>query len=296
MPSSDFRISNQMLVNMSLANLRETFGRLTDLQEQASSLKRLRRPSDAPADVVSAMSLHADVNRNLQISRNIDDAAAWLGSADSALRSIVTQLQRVHDLVIQARNASTDGVAREAIAGQVDAIRSGLIGIANTQYAGRPIFGGTVAGGIAYQSDGTYVGVSAAVERTIAPGQRVQVNVSGDSVFGVAGNDLFTTLQQIADAVRTDPAALDTLTGQLDTRTEAVQAALAEVGSRFQRVDAMKSQNSADAVTMKQNLSHIEDADVAQVMMNLQTQQLAYQAALAATARAIQPSLADFLR
>ena len=47
---------------------------------------------------------------------------------------------------------------------------------------------------------------------------------------------------------------------------------------------------------MKQNLSSIEDADIAQVMMNLQAQQVAYQAALSATARAIQPSLADFLR
>jgi flagellar hook-associated protein 3 FlgL len=47
---------------------------------------------------------------------------------------------------------------------------------------------------------------------------------------------------------------------------------------------------------MKQNLSSIEDADVAEVMVKLQAQQVAYQAALAATARAITPSLTDFLR
>jgi len=47
---------------------------------------------------------------------------------------------------------------------------------------------------------------------------------------------------------------------------------------------------------MKQNLSSIEDADVAEVMVQLQAQQVAYQAALAATAKAITPSLTDFLR
>ena len=47
---------------------------------------------------------------------------------------------------------------------------------------------------------------------------------------------------------------------------------------------------------MKQNLSSIEDADIAQVMVNLQAQQVAYQAALEATAKAIQPSLTDFLK
>ena len=47
---------------------------------------------------------------------------------------------------------------------------------------------------------------------------------------------------------------------------------------------------------MKKNLSNIEDVDLAQVMVNLQAQQVTYQAALSATARAIQPSLVDFLR
>jgi flagellar hook-associated protein 3 FlgL len=296
MPSADFRISNQMMVTRSLASLQQNFSRLAELQDQASSLKRLRKPSDAPADVVSAMQLHADLNRNDQISRNLDDASAWLGSADSALTSIVDQLQRVHDLVIQARNVSSDSGARNAIAAEIDTIRGSLIGVANAQFAGRPVFGGTTSGNVAYQADGTYVGISNAVERTIAPGQRVQVNVNGDDVFGAQGSDLFTTLAQISTAVRTNPADLDTLAPTLDSRAAAVQNQLAEVGARFRRVDAMKFQNTADALTMKKNLSSVEDVDLAEVMMNLQSQSVAYQAALAATAKAIQPSLADFLR
>jgi flagellar hook-associated protein 3 FlgL len=296
MPSADFRISNQMLVNQSLSQLQDNLNKLSDLQGEASSLKKLRKPSDAPADVVSAMALHADINRNNQYSVNIDDASAWLGSADSALTSAVTQLQRVRDLVVQARNTATDSTARAGIASEIDSIRATLIGIANSQYAGRPIFGGTVAGGAAYNSDGQYVGTSATVERSIAPGQRVQVNVNGDDVFGKPGSDLFTLLGQISAAVTSNPTQLDTLAPTLDTSVQTVQTQLAQVGARFNRVDSMKTQNSSDALTMKQNLSTIEDADLAQVMMNLQTQQVAYQAALEATARSIQPSLADFLK
>jgi flagellar hook-associated protein 3 FlgL len=68
------------------------------------------------------------------------------------------------------------------------------------------------------------------------------------------------------------------------------------VGARYKRVEDMKSQNTASNLTMKQNLSGIEDVDLAEVMVKLQAQQVAYQAALTATAKAIQPSLADFLR
>lgn len=296
MPSSDFRIPNQMLVNNSLIALQQSFSKLADLQDQASSLKRLRKPSDAPADVVSAMQLHAGINRNDQYTRNLSDAQGWLGNADNALTSTVTQLQKINDLVVQASNASTDSAARAGIATQIDSIRQSLIGIANTQYAGRPIFAGTGAGGQAYDASGAYVGVSAAVERNIAPGQRIQVNVNGDAAFGPPGADIFTTLTQISDAVRTDPAALTGLQTTLSTQTTQVQDQLAKVGSQFLRVQNMQSQNTSNGLTMKQDLSSIEDADIAQVMVQLQSQQVAYQAALSATARAIQPSLTDFLK
>jgi flagellar hook-associated protein 3 FlgL len=242
------------------------------------------------------MQLHAGLNGNDQISRNLDDASGWLGTADNALTSVVTQLQRVSDLVIQAANSSNDSNARAGIAAEIDSIRSSLIGVANTKYAGRPVFGGTTSAGVAYQADGSYVGVSVPVERTIAPGQRIQVNVNGDQVFGTPGNDPFDTLSQLSNAVRTDPTQLSALQTTLNAQTSNVQAQLGTVGARFQRVQNSQSQNTADGLTMKQNLSSIEDADVAQVMMQLQIQQTAYQAALEATARAIQPSLADFLK
>jgi flagellar hook-associated protein 3 FlgL len=296
MPSSDFRMPNQLLVSNSLTALQQSFQKLSDLQGQASSLKRLSKPSDAPADVVSAMQLHAGLARSDQYTRNLSDAQGWLGNADNALTSTVTQLQRVNDLVVQASNASLDANARQGIATEIDSIRKSLIGVANTQYAGRPIFAGTAGGDSAYDANGQYVGVSSAVERNIAPGQRIQVNVNGDAVFGPAGSDLFTTLSQISNAVATDPSQLTTLQATLGTQTGQVQTQLAQVGSQFLRVQNMQSQNTSNGLTMKQNLSSIEDADIAEVMVNLQAQQVAYQAALEATAKAIQPSLTDFLK
>jgi len=296
MPSSDFRMPNQMLVNNSLSALQLSFSKLTNLQNQASSLKRLSKPSDGPADVVSAMQLHAGIDRNDQYTRNRSDAQGWLGNADNALTTTVTQLQKVNDLVVQASNVSTDSNARAGIAAEIDSIRKTLIGVANTQYAGRPIFAGTASGDAAYDASGQYVGHSSAIERNIAPGQRIQVNVNGDAVFGSAGNDLFTTLSQISQAVANDPSQLTALQATLGTRTTQVQGQLAQVGSQFLRVQTMQSQNTSNGLTMKQNLSSIEDADVAQVMVQLQAQQVAYQAALSATARAIQPSLTDFLK
>ena len=296
MPSADFRVAHGALARRSMENLQLNLRRLAAKQDEMSSMKKLRRPSDSPVDTVSALRLRSDMGRNTQISRNIDDAIGWLGVADNSLSAVVDQLERVRTLSISARNASADLPAREALASEVEKIRETLLGLANTQYNGRAIFAGTAAGTETFDENATYVGVNAAVERTIAPGVRVQINVNGDEVFGSGSSNLFVAINQLANAIRTDPAQLDTLVADLDTRTQTIQGALSTVGTRYKRVETMKDRNGADALTMKQNLSNVEDADMAQTMVDLQMQEVAYQAALAATGRAIQPSLVDFLR
>jgi flagellar hook-associated protein 3 FlgL len=293
---SDFRVPNQMLVRNSLSSLQTSFARLADLQDQAASGKKLRKPSDAPADIVPAMRLHSGLNRNDQYQRNIEDANGWLGAADNALSNTVDQLHRVRDLVVAARNASSDTAARQAFASEIDSLRDSIIGIANSQYAGRPIFGGTSSGAVAYDSTGNYVGFSAPIERTIAPGQRVQVNVNGEEVFGTTGADIFTTLAQVSAAIQSNPSGLDALAATLETQINTVEVSQGTVGSRFKRVDDMKSQNTADSLTMRTSLTGIEDIDLAEIMVSLNAQQVAYEAALTATAKAITPSLVDFLR
>ena len=289
------RISDVMLSQSAIQSLQSNLSAIADLQNQASSGKKLTKPSDSPVDMGESLQLRSSLSRNTQLSTNISDAEGWLGTAGSTLGSIVTQLQSVNGLVLQAANAGTDQNGRDAIANQIDQIRQSLLNMANTQYGNRPLFGGTVSGAVAYDASGNYVGTSAPVERTIAPGVQVQVNVDGDAVFGPAGNNLFNTLSQLSDAIHAG-TDLTALSGQLKTQTQNVLTQEAMTGATYDRVDTIKNQNATNASTMTQNLSNVEDVDMAQVLMNLQAQETTYQAALAAAAKAIQPSLAAFLQ
>jgi flagellar hook-associated protein 3 FlgL len=83
--------------------------------------------------------------------------------------------------------------------------------------------------------------------------------------------------------------------GRLDAVTEQIKTAQADVGARYNRVESTMTRLS-DATLSNQNaLSDIENVDLPQATMDLQMQQVAYQASLGATARVIQPSLLDFL-
>jgi flagellar hook-associated protein 3 FlgL len=296
MVSSDYRITTRMTAQQSLANLQRQIDTLNTLQNQESSGKALQKPSDNPVALVQALHYRSDSSRNTQIGNNIGDGLTWLGLADSTLNGIVTQIQRVRDLTVQGANATADQTSRDAIATEIDQIRGTIIGLANTKNLDRPIFGGNTANSVAYDSNGNYLGQSAAIQRTVAPGVQMQVNVNGDQVFGSAGNDLFSTLSQIANDMRNNPNALSADQASLDAHTTTIQNSLASVGAREARLQALQTQNSTDGLTLQQGLSQVEDVDLTQVTMNLQMQQVAYQAALQATAKVLQPSLVDYMQ
>ena len=195
------RIADLSLSQNSIQYLQSNLSQISDLQNEASTGKRLMKPSDSPVDIGQSLHLRAGLSRNTQLATNISDAEGWLGTTDTTLGQMNTQLQQVNTLVLQAVNGSNDQTARDALANQIDQIRQSLIGLANTQYDNRPLFGGTTAGATAYDASGNYVGTTGAVQRSIAPGVQVQVNVTGASVFGPPGNDVFATLAQLLSLI-----------------------------------------------------------------------------------------------
>lgn len=292
------RVTQNMIVDRSVGSLQSGLGRLAELQEQLSSGRRLNRPSDSPTDTTSAMRIRAELANAQQYSRNAGDGVGWLGTADSALTSAQDQVLRARDLALQGANQGVMGpAARDALAAEVDQIREGLVATANSTYLDRPVFGGVTAGGIAYDASGTYVGTAQAVNRTVADGVRVRVDVDGQSAFGPNGDSVFDHLAALSTALRTgDGAGVSAAVDALNADGDRLTTTHAEMGTRQARVDQAVQAAGDRELQLKTQLSGVENVDLPRTIVDLQLQQVAYQAALSATARVIQPSLLDFLR
>jgi flagellar hook-associated protein 3 FlgL len=291
------RITQRLSVATSLNALQAGMTRLARSQQQLSTGRTINRPSDSPTGTNDAMRLRADLAAQTQYSRNADDGQSWLGHADTTLTSMLDEVRTARDLVVQGVSSGNSGPeAREAIAQQISQIRAGLLNEANTQHLGRPLFGGTTSGSTAYDATGAYVGDSGDVTRTIGQGITVPVNVTGPQAFSAGSDDLFSVLDDVVSQLRTDPSSLSTSLDRLDAVAGSMRTALADVGTRENRIDTAQATLSSTALDTKAALSNVEDVDVASATMDLQMQEVAYQASLAATARVIQPSLVDFLR
>lgn len=292
------RVTQNMLSQHSLGSLQSGLGRLARLQEQLSTGRVLNRPSDSPTDTTSAMRIRSSLADVKQYGRNANDGVGWLTLADAALTTSTDQLRRARDLALQGANQGAMGPdAREALATEVDQIRAGMVNTANTSYLGRPVFGGVTAGSVAYDATGTYVGTPGAVNRTVGDGIQIQVNVDGSTAFGPTGNSVFDHLAALSTALRAgNQAGITASVGTLATDISRVTTTQAEVGTRQKRVEGAIQASTDGELSLSTSLSNVENADLPKVIVDLQMQQTAYQASLAATARVMQPSLLDFLR
>ena len=297
------RITNSTMSRAVLANIQNNARDLHKAQDQISSGKQVRKPSDGPAQVLSALDYRGQLRRNEQLGRNILDARSWLDSADSALTHSVSELTRARTLTINGVNGGNDAQGRLALAAEIRTIAEGMVQTANTEHLGRPIFGGTTAGEVAYADDGTYQGDQGLVARTIAPSVTVQVNRPGPQVFGTedAGDpmngNVFQMLHALADAL--EAGDLDTARSgieAIDAATKRIETAQVEMGARAKQLEEVHARNEQVAIDLKFALSEVEDTDMVEAIIALQAQEMAYQGALAVTAKVVQPTLLDFLR
>jgi flagellar hook-associated protein 3 FlgL len=297
------RVTQNMLSRQSYTGMQTAMNRVAKAQEQLTTGRLINRPSDDPTGATTAMRIRASLADQQQYVRNADDAVGWLDQTDGTLSTMGDQITRARDIALQGANTGAMGQqAREALATEVDQIRDGLINSANTQYLDRPIFGGITAGAKAYNADGSLadpaaIGVGTGVVRTIAQGARVRIDVEGPDVFGASPNSVFDRLAALSTALKTnDPAgisaAIDGLKGDAD-RIANVQS---DIGARTVRVENARSVATSATLTLKNALSEVENVDLAKATVELGLQEVAYQAALGATAKVLQPSLLDFLR
>jgi flagellar hook-associated protein 3 FlgL len=290
------RITSQMLTTAAQRNLAHSQAALARLQEQGSSGTKLAKPSDDPAATASALEVRSAQRAREVHERNANDALGWLGTVDTALGQSTDILRRVRDLTLQGSNQGVmSAESREALAVEIDALKDALLQQANTQYLGRSVFAANSLAGSAYAPDYTYSGVAGtSLERRIGPDSNVTVDGDGVAAFGQGATSVFALLDGISADLRAGTAVSGRVS-QIDTAMSAISTQRSIAGSRYAQVERGKDLLAMSKNELEARRAGLEDADLGQIIIDLKMQEVAYQAALSVTARAVPPTLLEFL-
>ncbi|MFD2841814.1 flagellar hook-associated protein FlgL [Populibacterium corticicola] len=290
-----------------LSNMQQNLAAMARLQEQASSGRVIQRTSDDPAKASDALSLRREQAQSAQYKRNAEDGLAWLNNIDTALNTTSSLLRRARDLVVRASNDGTmNEQTREAIAAELDGIKESLLGQANTKYLGRNLFAGTSGSDTAF--DTTTYGFNghagSSVERRTADDVTIRVDSDGGAVFGTSATydpadpgaySVFSMIDDLAADIRAGNNPQDYL-NRIDERVNVVLTQVAKVGASTNQIERSAESLGHKVNTLKNDIAGIENIDLAETLIELQMQEVAYQSSLNAASRVLQPSLLDYLR
>ncbi len=102
--------------------------------------------------------------------------------------------------------------------------------------------------------------------------------------------------QLIKDLEDNSTSGISSAVSRLNKQASNINALRAEIGVKSNRLELTTNRILDDTLNLKGLLSKNEDADMAEVIMNIKMEENVYQASLSTGARIIQPSLIDFLR
>ncbi|WP_040211191.1 flagellar hook-associated protein FlgL [Clostridium polynesiense] len=321
------RVTNKMLSNNFLRDMRNNLGNMKILQGQLTSGKEIRRPSDNPFKVARAMMLHTDINTNKQYNDNIKDTINWLDTTDTALNQAGNVLQRVRELMISSGNAAYGTNERSAIKDEINEKVGELAQILNTNFDGKYVFAGSrgtakplgtdkVQGntelflsdreGLRLTSDSEAEMLAKKLSVEISQGVTMEYNITAAELLKFTdekGKEI--NLSEVFKNITTHLDSADTqesnkLVGEdLENITSAIGNLLkirAEVGAKQNRMDSAKEKNEDESYNMTEILSQTEDIDITEKVMEYTTAQTVYMASLQTSAKVIQPSLIDYIR
>jgi flagellar hook-associated protein 3 FlgL len=264
--------------------------------------------SDDPVGAGLAVSLRESLAKIAQAQRNGDQAEARLQASQDQLSDVLSVLGDVKDLALRGINGASTLSNRQGLALEVNQELERLLADANASSIDGYLFGGTqttvapftatrnVNGEITAVTANP-LGINGQVHADIPGGQRVVMNVPGSAVFTATSPDIFSVLITVRDQLRADDVVgLEASMSDVNAAVDQVGVVLADVGSRIGRIRDARQRAYGDLLTLRDRLSKIEDADMAEVSIEFQQAQNVYQAALAAASRVGQINLVDFLR
>jgi len=287
------RVANKTIYDSVKYNLGSIYEELNKANEIATTGKRINNLSDDPVGLTQSLNIRSNLANIEQMGRNISYGNSWLTASESAMTSVQNIISDTKVLCIQMANATIGPEQRSLAAGTVQNMLDEIVSLGNTDVAGNYIFAGSKTDTVPFDQDGTYNGDNNPFSIKISKNSTVEIGSDGQAVFG----NIFNTLFDLKTALETnDLGGIQDAMGNLDGHFDDISAKISDVGSKMNRMEIKDRIYQDLNFSNTERLSKIEDADIAEAIMNVKAAELTYQTALASSSKVMTLTLMDYLK
>ena len=291
------RITQSMIVRNVLNRLNRSTENLDSLQGSIATGKRVTRASDDPASFSRASRLKEASRQNDQYMKNITNGNMLLDTASDALDPMYSLVLNAKGMATQGADGAMDDRTRQALATQLGGIIEEVTALANSQNVGKNIFAGTqtrdVQPFIVENGTVTYNGNDEQIERQVSNNFNVAVNVTGQQLLDT---EIFTQLIDLKTALENNDipniqAAIDIMA----TVGERLLGLTASVSSNRSNMNLIEQRLNSANLNLASFISQEEDADLGEVIVQFESEEFAYRAALQSSAKIMNLNIMNFI-
>jgi flagellar hook-associated protein 3 FlgL len=272
----------------------------TDLL-QISSGESVNLPSDDPAAAALLVQNANQTSETDQYLRSISSVQGEMQTADSALSSVVTALQRAISLGVEGANGTLNASDREAVAVEVQGIQSQLMQLANLSYQGSYVFAGTATQTPPYVPDSksasgvSYVGNTEANSIQVGDSFNLQTNLPGSQLFSSSGTDMFQSIQDLVTSLQSGTGISAAVT-EVSSAYDSINSQRVFYGNAINQLDSQQTELNSDSTQLAAQQNTLGAADLPKDITNLESAQTSNEAALQAIAQTQQTNLFSYLK
>ncbi len=286
-----------MFVRDTLLRLFKSRRNMMKTQERIATQKRIQKPSDGPVGFSRAQRLHEATRQNEVFLKNIDEAEAWMENTSAALEQFYQHVVDARMAATHGSDALADENLRNSLAEQLRGLLEEMVSVANSSYLGKDVFGGTSTKVnkpfVKTDLDVQYVGDDKTMKRRISKNIVLDINIPGNKLMETG---IFDAMKATIQALEVnDPDALMEALDQMRASEKKVLKISTVYGSKISNLQLIKDRLQTTNENFRKFISQEEDAVLEEEMINLQSEQLAYQAALQATSKIMNLSLLQYM-
>ena len=240
-----------------------------------------------------------------RFNTNIDRARTRLTVTENVLADAANVLTRAYELALPGRNDALSPADRVAIAQEVEQLKETMVGLANSRDSyGNFLFSGFKVNQVPFRYDEAgkvqYHGDSGAHTVQISEDLRIRTGIEGADLFlrvdtKTGGQDVFAILETLESDLRAGYANAGSI-DDLDSSIQHFSIQQTRVGAELNKADLQQSALDKRILLMDENLSSMEDADLAALVTELQSQIVSRDAAQQAFVKVGQQTLFDYIR
>jgi len=176
-----------------LEDLSKSREKLSVLQKQMSSQKKIQKPSDSPEGTARVMDFQVKMNQSEIYQKNIESGITFIKESITSLGEIDTSIADVLATIKNSRNAVLSNSNLLGLSEKIDSVITSLLDQANSSYQGKYLFGGTdhSTAPFGYTADKTAIEVKA---NDITGNQNIRVSENRIQNINIPGSDIFATI------------------------------------------------------------------------------------------------------